>query len=203
MFAMLFRLAGIDLDTRIARIKQDLDDFAGRKTHQVKHELADIGISAALVFAGGVAMMGACAVLLLALYVWIDWYNGPLVALAAIGLILAVAAAILLAIAAFRGKSPPTFATTRPTAVPTAMPASLTAETPLPKLNLASVMPPLTGNSLLDQLSHRVSMHAAGATDDALSAATTLVSKGSRSAVLGTIALTAVIGVVIGRYRKS
>jgi ElaB/YqjD/DUF883 family membrane-anchored ribosome-binding protein len=61
------------------------------------------------------------------------------------------------------------------------------------------VPPPPPGASLLDIVTHRVTSKAAAASDEAVTAAVEVVRSGSRSALFGTIAVAALVGLVIGR----
>jgi hypothetical protein len=59
---------------------------------------------------------------------------------------------------------------------------------------------PLAENaSLVDQLTHRFGQHALAASDEAVERAEKLMREGSRGALLTTLALAAIIGIVIGR----
>jgi hypothetical protein len=53
--------------------------------------------------------------------------------------------------------------------------------------------------SLVDQLTHRFSQHALAASDEAVERAEKLMREGSRGALLTTLALAAIIGIVIGQ----
>jgi hypothetical protein len=53
--------------------------------------------------------------------------------------------------------------------------------------------------SLVDQLAHRFGQRALSASDEAVERAEALMREGSQGALLTTLALAAVIGVVIGR----
>jgi hypothetical protein len=64
-------------------------------------------------------------------------------------------------------------------------------------------VPPLADDaSLVDAVLHRVSSHAAGATDEAIDVAADLVRKGSTPALVATLAAAGLLGWTIGRRTK-
>ena len=62
-----------------------------------------------------------------------------------------------------------------------------------------SIAPLAENASLVDQLTHRFSQHALAASDEAVERAEKLMREGSRGALLTTLALAAIIGIVIGQ----
>jgi ABC-type microcin C transport system permease subunit YejE len=67
---------------------------------------------------------------------------------------------------------------------------------------LSAALPsPPSNASAFDILTHRVSMRVAGAGDEAIDAAAHLVRTGSRSVLFGTLAVVALVGVLLGRRR--
>jgi hypothetical protein len=65
---------------------------------------------------------------------------------------------------------------------------------------LSAVPPSLPSDaSLFDILTHLFSTRLAGASDDAIDAAVHIMRTGSRSALFGTLAVVALVGVLIGR----
>jgi len=68
---------------------------------------------------------------------------------------------------------------------------------------LSAALPPLHPNaSLFDVLTHRFSTRVAGASDEAIDAAVHVMRTGSKSALFGTLAVVALVGVLLGRrYR--
>ena len=85
---------------------------------------------------------------------------------------------------------------------PAAMPQS---SVPPPRTGsgaLSAVLPSLPSNaSVFDVPTHRVSTRVAGAGDEAVDAAVHLMRTGSRSVLFGTLAVVALVGVLLGRHR--
>ena len=116
-------------------------------------------------------------------------------AFAVIGLVTALLAALMFALAFLRRKrgQPPVAVYRAPAPSPPASPAA-----PL----LMSVLPPPPANaSFFDRLTHRFTTRVATAGDEALDAAVHAMRTSSRPALFGTLAVVALVGVLIGRRR--
>jgi hypothetical protein len=123
-----------------------------------------------------------------------------LVALAVVGVVTAVAAALMffLAVAQSKREVPPTILP-QPAPLP---PAAVPPPPVTPRLDLSSlVSPPPHNASLLDLVTHRVTTRAAATSDEAIDAAADFVRTGSRQALLSTLAVTAFVGILIGHKK--
>ena len=131
-------------------------------------------------------------VALAALYLWVDRLQGPFAGLAAVGLVTALLAAVMFALAFGRGKlgrtAPPVQVVPRPAP-------------PAPVLLSAALPPPPPNASAVEVLAHRFSTRVAAAGDEAIDTAVHAMRTSSRSVLFGTLAVMVLVGVLIGRRR--
>jgi hypothetical protein len=195
MLQALFRLLGVDLNRKLAEVRGQIDELKRSAISQATEQVKETGLTVGLILGGVVAALLTLIIALAALYVWVDMHEGPLVAFAVIGLVTALLAALMFALAFLRRKRGPA-----PPAVYRAPAASPPASPAVPLL--MSVLPPLPPNaSLFDHLTHRFSTRVAAASDEALDAAIHVMRTSSRPALFGTLAAVALVGVLIGRRR--
>jgi hypothetical protein len=93
MLREVLRLLGADLDQKIAAIRAQVDEFRVRTTHQVTEQVKDTGLTVAYALDGTIAATATFAIVVVALYGWVEVCFGPFVALAAIGVVMASLAA--------------------------------------------------------------------------------------------------------------
>ena len=192
MLQALLRLLGVDLDRKLAEVRGHIDELKRSAISQATEQIKETGLTVGLLLGGAIAALFTLIIALAALYVWIDMHEGPLVALAVIGVVTALLAAVLFVLALRRGKRRPA-----PAAVYRA-PAASPPAAPL----LMSVLPPPPANaSFFDRLTHRFTTRVATAGDEALNAAVHAMRTSSRPALFGTLAVVALVGVLIGRRR--
>ena len=192
MLQALLRLLGVDLDRKLAEVRGHIDELKRSAISQATEQIKETGLTVGLLLGGAIAALFTLIIALAALYVWIDMHEGPLVALAIIGVVTALLAAVLFVLALRRGKRRPA-----PAAVYRA-PAASPPAAPL----LMSVLPPPPANaSFFDRLTHRFTTRVATAGDEALNAAVHAMRTSSRPALFGTLAVVALVGVLIGRRR--
>jgi hypothetical protein len=192
MLQALLRLLGVDLDRKLAEVRGHIDELKRSAISQATEQIKETGITVGLLLGGAIAALFTLIIALAALYVSIDMHEGPLVALAVIGVVTALLAAVLFVLALRRGKRRPARAAVyrAPAASPPAAPL------------LMSVLPPPPANaSFLDRLTHRFTTRVATAGDEALDAAVHAMRTSSRPALFGTLAVVALVGVLIGRRR--
>jgi hypothetical protein len=195
MLEALFRLLGVDLNRKLAEVRGHIDELKRSAISQVTEQVKETGLTVGLILGGAIAALFTLIIALAALYVWVDMHEGPLVALAVIGLVTASLAALLFVLALRRGKRRPAPAPVyrAPAASPPAPPSA-----PI----LMSVLPPPPPNaSFFDHLTHRFTTRVATAGDEALDAAVHVMRTSSRPALFGTLAVVALVGVLIGRRR--
>jgi hypothetical protein len=196
MLRTVLQLFGVDLAQKTLELKAHLHQLIEGGTSRLNEGLKEAGLTFGIVMIGAVAALATIALGLAALFLWVDRSNGPLIALAAVGGVTACIAVAMFAIAAQRGQRKPR--------VPESQPSSAIRESPSripsPPLDLSSfVSPPPSNASILDILTHRVSHRAAAASDEAIDAASEFVRGGSRGALLATLTVVGLVGIVIGR----
>ena len=202
MLRLVLRLLGVDLDYKLAEIRAQIEGFRARTTHQVTEQVKATGLMVGFAFVGAVAAIATFIIVLVALYRWVDLYKGPFAALTAVGMVTGLLAVAMFALAfGRRSRKPASAGVDRrpPVARP---PPSPSAPQPLP-VALSAALPPLHPNaSLFDVLTHRFSTRVAGAGDEAIDTAVHVMRTGSKSALFGTLAVVALVGVLLGRrYR--
>jgi amino acid transporter len=195
MLQALFRLLGVELNQKLAEVRGQLEEIKRSAISQATEQVKETGITVGLIVGGAIAALFTLIIALAALYVWIDMYEGPLVAFAVIGLVTALLAVLMFVLALRRGKRRPAPAPVY-RAPATSAPASPSA--PI----LMSVLPPPPPNaSFFDHLTHRLTTRVATAGDEALDAAVHVMRTSSRPALFGTLAVVALVGALIGRRR--
>ena len=192
MLQALLRLLGVDLDRKLAEVRGHIDELKRSAISQATEQVKQTGLTIGLILLGAIAALFTFVIALAALYLWVDMHEGPLAACGAVGLVTALLAALMFVLALRRGKRRPA-----PAAVYRA-PAASPPAAPL----LMSVLPPPPANaSFFDRLTHRFTTRVATAGDEALDAAVQSMRTSSRPALFGTLAVVALVGVLIGRRR--
>jgi hypothetical protein len=196
MLRTVLRLVGVDLAQKTAELKAHLRELVEGGTSRLNEALKDAGVTFGIALTGAIAALATIAFALAALFIWVDRSHGPLVALAAVGGVTACIAVVMFAIAGKRGQRKPRVPVSQPSGPVRESPSRI----PSPPLDLSAfVSPPPSNASILDILSHRVSHRAAAASDEAIDAASEFVRSGSRGALLATLTVVGLVGVVIGR----
>ena len=156
----------------LGAIRADIDRQVGWAKDQARRQTRYATLTGILAGAAALAALGAIVVGLIALYLWLAMQADPFIALAIIGGGLLLLAVFLFALALIRRR--PRFA-------------------PRPQLQIAQPA------ALLGTLRPaRYDKIVAGG-EPALRLATETVRQGSRSALLGTLVLVAVVGLITGR----
>ena len=202
MLQLVLRLLGVDIEHKLAKIRSQIEEFRARTTRQIAEQIKQTGLVVGFALVGTVAAVATFIIALVGLYRWVDLYKGPFAALAAVGAVTALLAAGMFVLAS-RGKPPETASRVARGGRLTAAPPELSASQPWPvSAALSAAVPsPPPNASVADLLTHRVSTRVAGAGDEAIDAAVHLMRNGSRSVLFGTLAVVALVGVVIGRRR--
>jgi len=195
MLSEVMRLLGVDLNLKFAEIRAQAEDFRARTIHAVAGQVRETSLMVSFVVIGAIAALATLVIVLIALYRWVDMYHGPFAALTAVGVLMALLAGVMFMLAfGRRGRKFASAAAHRPPA------ASPPPSPPPSQPALSAVLPSLPSDaSLFDILTHRFSTRLAGASDDAVDAAVHIMRTGSRSALFGTLAVVALVGVLIGR----
>jgi hypothetical protein len=201
MLRTLLQLVGVDLAQRTAELKAHLHGLIEGGTSRLTEGLKDAGVTAGIALTGAVAALATIALALAGLFIWVDRSHGPLTALAAVGGVTACIAIVMFTIAAQRGQRKPRVLEPLPSiAIQQSSIRQSPNPVPSPPLDLSSfVSPPPSHASILDILTYRVSHRAAAATDETIDAASEFVRSGSRGALLATLTIVGLVGIVIGR----
>jgi hypothetical protein len=195
MLQALFRLVGVDLSQKLAEVRGQIDELKRSAISEVTEQAKDVGITAGFILGGAVAALLTIIIALAALYVWVDMHEGPLAACGAVGLVTALLAALMFALALRRGKR-------RPAPAPVyRAPAVSPPASPVAPLLMSVLPPPPANASFFDHLKHQFTTRVATAGDEALDAAVHTIRTSSRPALFGTLAVVALVGVLIGRRR--
>ena len=192
MLQALLRLLGVDLDRKLAEVRGHIDELKRSAISQATEQIKETGLTVGLLLGGAIAALFTLIIALAALYVWIDMHEGPLVAFAVIGLVTALLAALMFALAFLRRKRG---------AAPAAVYSAPAASPPAAPLLMSVLPPPPANASFFDRLTHRFTTRVATAGDEALDAAVQSMRTSSRPALFGTLAAVALVGVLIGRRR--
>lgn len=202
MLREVLRLLGVDLRHKLAEIRAQVEEFKTRATHQVTEQVKEVGLMVGFAFVGAVAAVATFIIVLVALYRWVDMYGGPFAALAAVGAVLALLAAAMFVLAFGRKSRKAASAVVDRRAAVSRPPPSPPTPQPMP-VELSAALPPLPPNApLFDVLTHRFSTRVAGAGDEAIDAAVHVLRTGSKSALFGTLAVVALVGVLLGRRHR-
>jgi hypothetical protein len=202
MLREVLHLLGVDLDHKLAEIRAQVEEFRARTTHQVTEQVKETGLMVGFAFVGAIAAIATFIIVLVALYRWVDMYKGPFAALAAVGAVTALLAAVMFMLAFGRRHRTSASAVVDLRSAASAPPPPPPAPQPVSTL-LSAALPSLPPNaSLFDVLTHRFSTRVVGASDEAIDAAVHVMRTGSKSALFGTLAVVAVVGILLGRRRR-
>jgi hypothetical protein len=202
MLREVLHLLGVDLDRKLAEIRAQVEEFKARATHQVTEQVKATGLMVGFAFVGAIAAIATFIIVLVALYRWVDMYKGPFAALAAVGAVMALLATAMFVLAFGRRNRTPASAVVDRRSAASSPPPPPPAPQPMSTL-LTAALPSLPPNaSLFDVLTHRFSTRVVGASDEAIDAAVHVMRTGSKSALFGTLAVVALVGVLLGRRRR-
>jgi hypothetical protein len=195
MLEALFRLLRVDLNRKLAEVRGQIDELKRSAISQATEQVKETGLTIGLILLGAIAALFTFVIALAALYVWVDMHEGPLAACGAVGLVTALLAALMFVLALRRGKR-------RATPVPVyPAPAALPPASPVAPILMSVLPPPPANASFFDRLTHRLTTRVATAGDEALDTAVHVMRTSSRPALFGTLAIVALVGVLIGRRR--
>jgi hypothetical protein len=197
MLEALFRLLGVDLNRKLAEVRGHIDELKRSAISQATEQVKETGLTVGFILLGAIAALFTFVIALAALFVWVDTHEGPLAACGAVGLLTALLAALMFVLALRRGKR-------RATPVPVYRAPAASPPSPSAPVLLSAILPPPAPNaSLFDHLTHRFTTRVATASDEALDTAVHVMRTSSRPALFGTLAIVTLVGVLIGRRRRS
>jgi len=203
MVQTLLRLLGIDLQQQISQLKKHVEEVTERASSRIERQVQETGLTLGLALAGLIAALATVAIVLTAIFIWVDREHGPLVGLAVVGVITAVLAGLMFTLAATHARTNASPKPWQRAAEPPRADAPLPGEppAPAPSDSSGSVPPPPADANLLDALAHRVTTHAVAASDEAINTATEFVRSGSREQLVGALTLAVLVGILIGRKK--
>ena len=196
MLRALLRLLGVNLDRKLAQLHGRFDELTTRAIAQATERAKETGLTVGFILLRAGAALATFIMALAGLYLWVNIHSGPFAALGVVGSVTALLAALMFALAflRWRRKPPaPSIYLDRPASPP----PSPTA----PILLSAALPPPPANASFFDALTHRFSARVAAAGDEAIDTAVHAMRTSSRPALFGTLAVVALVGVLIGRRR--
>jgi hypothetical protein len=196
MLEALFRLLGVDLNRKLAEVRGQIDELKRSAISQATEHVKETGLTVGLILLGAIAALFTFVIALAALFVWVDIREGPLAACGAVGLVTALLAALMFVLALRRGKR-------RPAPVPVNLAPAASPPASVAPVLMSILPPPPPNASFLDHLTHRFTTRVAAASDDAVDAAVHVIRTSSRPALFGTLAVVTLVGVLIGRRRRS
>ncbi len=201
MLSEVLRLLRVDLDRKLAEIRTQAEEFRARTTRQLAEQVKETSLMIVFALVGAIAAIATFIVILVALYRWVDMYHGPFAALAAVGVVMALLAAVMFLLAFGRRSRKPAIVVVdrRPAVSP---PPSPPPPQPISVALSAALPPPPANASLFDVLTHRFSTRVVAASDEAIDGAVRVMRTGSKSALFGTLAVTALVGVLLGRRHR-
>jgi hypothetical protein len=196
MLTILLRLVG---EQNIQSFKGHIRDLVEEGSARFRLELRDVGLAVVFMALGALALVATIGLGTAAFYGWLERYYGQLAALLAVGCVTAILAAVMFAAAWRRTRKSTSARNSSKPAPPTSRPAVLAPPAVEPAPVHLSVPPPPANASVADLLAHRFAHRALAASDEAIDRAAGLVREGSPGALVGTLAIAMLIGVVIGQ----
>jgi hypothetical protein len=203
MFFKLLRLAGIDVNAKIAELKADLT-----------HTARTTGLVAGLFLGAAILALMVLIVALIALYRWGELHHGVFVGLALVSGVLIMLAAILVVVGLTMAKQGGKTASVTPHPPRPTADATRSAEgfvsyqsspakaedlvEPLFALLAGYLRWPQTGHLMIDGLVHQAGSQARGTADEAVARAAELLRNGDRTTMLSVLGAAALFGWLIG-----
>ena len=228
MFFKLLKLAGLDINAKIAELKADLAFKAEQASEQVTRKARAMAIVAGLLWCAGIFALLALSVGLFALYGWGEVHYGVFTGLTLAGAVLIVLTVVLVLAALWVAKQsahePPVWhivgeSTPLPHAprqvadagqlhmeeglVPPPYRSSAAKPEdlvePLIVLLGQYLRPPETGYQAIDDLLGQIGSRARGTTEEAVARGSDLVRNGSRATMLSVLGAAALFGFLLVR----
>ena len=106
MFFRLLKLAGVDVNAKIAELKADLEFKIGQTSEEVTRRARTMGLVAGLFLSAGILALMVLIVILIAIYKWGELNYGAFVGLELVAGVLIILTAILVVAALSIAKQP-------------------------------------------------------------------------------------------------
>jgi hypothetical protein len=221
MFFKLLKLAGIDVNAKIAELKADLEFKAQQVSEHASFKARNLALIAGLFLCASIFLLLALIVGLVALYHWAELHYGPNTGLGLVAGTLLILAALCVGVALSYTNSRPDELPLRrvvfspPPRRAQSIPSS-TADDPAPPYQSAPfrgedlVEPvlvllgpylrfPATGHPPIDNFLSQIGTKAEGTTNEAVGRAADLVRNGNRATMLSVLGAATLFGWLIAR----
>ena len=225
MFFKLLKLAGLDVNAKIAELKAELAFKAEQASEHVTHKARALAMVAGLFWCAGIMALLALIVGLAALYKWGEIHYGLFTGFSLVaGLLVALTAILVLvavSIARQSATAPPVWRMVRDTAPPTQTARQVTenelrtaqgfvsppyqSQTAKPEALVEPLLvgqylrPPETGYQALDDLLRQIGSRAQGTTEEAVARGSELVRNGNRATMLSVLGAATLFGFLLAR----
>jgi hypothetical protein len=227
MFFKVLKLAGLDLNAKIAELKAELAFKAEQASEHVAHKARALAVVAGLLWCAGIMALLALIVGLAALYKWVEIHYGVFTGFSLVAAVLIALTGILVfaatSIARQSAATPPLWRIVRAPIPPTQtteqvaegdvltaqgfVPPSHRSQTATPEdlveplivLLNQYLRPPETGYQALDDLLRRIGSRAQGTTEEAVARGSDLVRNGNRATMLSVLGAATLFGFLLAR----
>ena len=227
MFFKLLKLAGLDVNAKIAELKAELAFKAEQASENVTHKARALAMVAGLFWCAGIMALLALIVGLAALYKWGEIHYGLFTGFSLVAGLLVALTAILVRVAVSIARqsatAPPVWRMVRDTAPPTQTARQVTenelrtaqgfvsppyqSQTAKPEALVEPLIvlvgqylrPPETGYRALDDLMRQIGSRAQGTTEEAVARGSELVRNGNRATMLSVLGAATLFGFLLAR----
>jgi hypothetical protein len=227
MFFKLLKLAGLDVNAKIAELRAELAFKAEQASEHLTHKARALAVVAGLLCCAGIMALLALIVALAALYKWGEIHYGVFTGFNLVAAVLIALTGILVlaatSIARQSAATPPVWRIVRDPIPPTKtteqvtendvltakrfVPPSHRSQTatpedlvePLVVLLGQYLRPPKTGYQALDDLLRRIGSRAQGTTEEAVARGSDLVRNGNRATMLSVLGAATLFGFLLAR----
>jgi len=205
MLLQLLRVAGVDIEAKVAALRAEVETKAAQAAGRIKGEARRLAMAAGLALAAAMVALLGLIVALIGLYRWSDALYGPDAALAIVfvALLFLTVAFAIAAVAVGRSRVPDPVVPQPEKVVPAPAPVANRVASPPPAEDMIDplsfllgryVRMPVVGLPVVDALLRHLGTSARTATHDAVLRGAHLVRTGDRKSMLAVLGAAAGIG---------